>query len=182
MQRRGQTLKLAAVSSLVVLALTGFTSRHHSHGHGGGGCSSSHQDHDTVTHHHYYDDDDDDDYTGGSTSSGTGGYATTTPVPTATATTTDVTAQLISCATKKAPYATVEVTNAGSTGGDYTVHVDFDNAQGTTVAENDATVTVPAYDSARVRVKLSDTAGVSTAGLAAKVDHCALDPEVRPAT
>ncbi|MEU6283322.1 hypothetical protein [Streptomyces sp. NPDC047028] len=180
MQRRGQTLKLAAVSSLVVLALTGFTSRHHSHGHGGGGgCSSSHQDHDTVTHHHYYDDDDD-DYTGGSTSSGTGGY-TSTPTPTGTDSATDVTAQLISCATEKAPYATVEVTNAGSTGGDYTVHVDFEDAHGTTVAQNDATVTVPAYDSARVRVKLSDTAGVSTAGLAAKVDHCALDPEVRPA-
>ena len=81
----------------VVLALTGFSSGHksggrhkssHSDSDGGGGCSSSSQDHDSYT-----------------------------PRTTSTrraSTLQDGTAVLVSCATKTAPYATVEVTNPNS--------------------------------------------------------------------
>ncbi|MET7988748.1 MULTISPECIES: hypothetical protein [unclassified Streptomyces] len=51
MYTRGRRIKFTAVSAMVVLALTGFSSGrgHHSRSHhsgGGGGCSSSSQDHD----------------------------------------------------------------------------------------------------------------------------------------
>ena len=88
MTSRGKTLKLTAVSTLVVLALTGFsTGRGHgggsgSHdGGGGGGCSSSSQNHDSSSggsHRDHYDDDDYDDDDYGSGSSG-GSEATASP-------------------------------------------------------------------------------------------------------
>ncbi|MEW2164051.1 hypothetical protein AB0912_13790 [Streptomyces sp. NPDC007084] len=54
MYTRGCTLRFTAVSVLVVLALTGFStgrhgSRSHHSGGGGGGCSSSRQDHDSSS-------------------------------------------------------------------------------------------------------------------------------------
>ncbi|MFD6919416.1 hypothetical protein ACFV99_04245 [Streptomyces sp. NPDC059944] len=52
MYTRGRTLRFTAVSAMVVLALTGFsTGRHGSRSHhsSGGGCSSSRQDHDSSS-------------------------------------------------------------------------------------------------------------------------------------
>jgi hypothetical protein len=177
-QNRGRALKFTAVLTFVVLSLTGFsTGRHHSRhgigGGGGGGCSSSHQDHDS------YHDGHDDSGTGG----GTGGYdrrpthrVTSTPSGSGTALE-DGTARLVSCATEKAQYATVEVTNPNGREADFTVDVEFDDSKNTMVADNSATVTVPANGTARVRVHLLGRTDFADDGLIHEVDHCTVGPE-----
>jgi len=178
------------VSALVVLALTGFSTGRHGHGHshsgGGGGCSSSSQDHDSSSsvgktgsgHYHDYDDDYYGDDTGGSTSgSGGGTYDTPTPTPSLKA----AKAKLVSCATEKAQYATVEVTNPNAVEGDFTVRVEFDDNQGTAVADNTTTVTVPADGTARAEVKLVDSYGHPDDGLIFEVHHCKANPVAEPA-
>ncbi|POX56924.1 hypothetical protein C3489_01290 [Streptomyces sp. Ru71] len=196
MQQRGRGtargIRLTAVCTLVVLSLTGFsTSRGHGH-HGsgsGGGCSSSHQDHDTSSgssgggaykddddsygsggsgsygnsHHDY---DDDNDTTGGS--SGSSGA-------TATESLQDATARLVSCATKKTPYATVEVTNPNATEGFFAVTIHFRDAKGEAVRTQLDEVDVPANGTVTVREYVG-------ADEAARVDHCDLEdaaPSVR---
>ncbi len=170
------------MSTLVVLALTGFTGRHgHARSHsGGGGCSSSAQDHDSSSSvgktdsgpHH----DDHDGYgTGGSTYGG-GSHATPGPAPSPRA----AKAELVSCATEQAPYATVEVTNPNTVGGDFTVRVEFDGKRGTAVADNTATVTVPAKGAARARVELADGLRHPDDGLVLEVRHCVADLEDEP--
>ncbi|MEU1461293.1 hypothetical protein ABZ467_11510 [Streptomyces sp. NPDC005727] len=184
MRRSGHTLRLTAVSALVVLALTGFTGRHghsHSHSGGGGGCSSSSQDHDSSSSvgkagsGGYHDYDDDDYGTSGSTSGG-GTYSTPSPTPSLRA----AKAKLLSCATEKAQYATVEVTNPNAVEGDFTVRVEFDDKRGTAVTDNTTTVTVPAKGTARAEVKLVDSLGHPDDGLILEIDHCRANPVAEP--
>ncbi|SOD85810.1 hypothetical protein SAMN06272765_3244 [Streptomyces sp. Ag109_G2-15] len=193
MQTRTRALKFTAVLTLVVLSLTGFsTGRHHSrHGSGGGGgCSSSHQDHDSsssTSGSGSYDDSDDDSYgsSGTSTSGGTsGGYYTRRPTRRATSTPSggsskrleDGTAKLISCATEKKPYATVEITNPNNREAEFQARVTFYDDEGTEILDNASyTVTVPAKGKATTRVTVGER-------LLLKVDHCEAHPEaqVRP--
>ncbi|MEU5525013.1 hypothetical protein ABZ759_31325 [Streptomyces sp. NPDC047860] len=157
---RGNTLKLTAVSALVVLTLTGFsTGRGHggSGGDGGGGCSSSGQNHDTSSSgggSHY---DDDDDYGGtGSTGSGSnGGSGTASP-----SSLQDATVDLTACASRQAPYATVEGTNPNAVAGTFTVTVVFEDTAGTEVVAQTQDVDVPAGGTATARVNVGDTADV----------------------
>lgn len=173
MHRRGQILKLTAVSVLVVMALTGFKARghgHHSSSHGsGGGCSSSSQDHDGSSSstsgggygsgkHDY---DDDDDYSGG-TSGGSGSGSGVTGR--------DGQVTLVSCATKKAPYATVEVTNPNKNYQTFTVEVSFYDAGKKVLAEREQEVGVGPHSTATAQVPVDD------AKLVALVDHCEVVP------
>ncbi|MFI9467612.1 hypothetical protein ACIHBQ_09085 [Streptomyces sp. NPDC052492] len=156
MTSRGKTLRLTAVSALVVLALTGFsTGRGHGHGSGGdggGGCSSSGQNHDSSgsgggSHRDYYDDDDDDyDY---GDSGGSGGVDTTASPDAATVT-------LVDCASEETPYATVEVGNSDTVDGTFTVTVDFVDAGGATLVSRTQEVTVPAGGTTPVRIAVDD--------------------------
>ncbi|KUN80102.1 hypothetical protein [Streptomyces griseoruber] len=156
MNTRGHgKFRFAAVSVLVVLALTGFStgkSRHHSShgdsdGSGGGGCSSSSQDHDGSS----------------STSGGSGSGSTTVQDMQAAE------VELLDCATKTEPYATVRVFNPNSGGATFTVTVDFLDADSHRVEERTASEYVAGNDTTTVRVALSDPA------LTAKIDHC--EPE-----
>ncbi|MER6530066.1 hypothetical protein [Streptomyces sp. NPDC001508] len=185
MQSRGHTLKLTAVSVLVILSLTGFSTGRHGRGHhhsdsdsdGGGGCSSSSQDHDTSSsssggsgsYRDRYDDDDtydsDDGYGSGGTSTGT-----TAPAPTSA----DATVKLLRCASKKAPYATVEVENPHGTPGTFAVTVDFENARGKRIASEVEEVDVSAYDTVTVNVYVAGSA------LAARVGRCDPHPTAPP--
>ncbi len=163
MTPRGNTLKLTAVSALVVLTLTGFsTGRGNGSGDGGdgGGCSSSSQNHDSSSgsgsgSHRDYDDDDDNDDTGsssgGGSSSGEGTFSSLQ----------DATVELLTCVSRKAPYATVEVANPNTVDGTFTVEVTFDSSTGGTVVTRTATVDVPAGGTATARVEVDDTAYVS---------------------
>lgn len=158
MQSRGNALKLTAVAALVVLTLTGFSTgrgRGGGDGGGGGGCSSSSQDHDSSRKsgggsHRDYDDDDYDDNnygngsdTGGSSSGGSPSSSLR-----------DATVELLSCASKKAPYATVRVTNPNSVDGVFSVVVDFEDRAGRAVASSAQQVAVAADDTATARVKV----------------------------
>jgi hypothetical protein len=169
MDLRGRRLKFTAVTALVVLALTGFsTGRGHgsssggSDGGSGGGCSSSSQDHDSSSStsgggtHRDYDDDDDDDY--GSSS----GSASTVPE--------DAQVKLVSCATEAEAYATVAVTNPNSAGHYFTVTVRFLDADSQQVDLRTVDEFVAANETTEVQVPLDHP------GLAAEVDHC--DPEL----
>jgi hypothetical protein len=175
MHRRGHILKLTAVSVLVVMALTGFKARghgHHSNSHsGGGGCSSSSQDHDGSSSstsgggygsgkHDY---DDDDDYSGGT--SGGSGSGSGSGVSGR-----DGQVTLVSCATKKAPYATVEVTNPNKNYQTFTVEVSFYDAGKKVLAEREQEVGVGPHSTATAQVPVDD------AKLLPLVDHCEVVP------
>lgn len=164
MNPRGNTLKLAAVSALVVLTLTGFsTGRGGSGGDGGGGggCSSSGQNHDSSSgsgggSHRDYDDDDD--------TSGSGGSGN------ASSPSQDATVELVTCATQKTPYATAEVTNPNAADGVFTVTVTFEDTTGAEVATRSQDVAVPANGTATVQVDVGDGADVP------RVAECDPDP------
>ncbi|MFI8088439.1 hypothetical protein ACIF9R_08965 [Streptomyces sp. NPDC086080] len=142
MRIRGNTLGLTAVSALVVLALTGFsTGRGHGGSSGdGGGCSSSSQNHDSSSGSgggsHRYDDDDDDE-------GGTGGGGDAGDAPSSS---TVATVDLLTCASKDNPYATVQVTNPHATDGVFTVTVTFEDTSGAEVVTRTQAVAVPAGD------------------------------------
>jgi hypothetical protein len=188
MHSRGRTLRFAAVSAAVVLCLTGFTTgRGHGHGGGGGGggggCSSSSQDHDSSSSSSssgggaYKDDDQDDSY-GGSGSyrdryddtdddHGSGsGSGTSEPDQE------NVLVRLLSCATKKKPYATVEVTSLNATTeGRFAVTVSFRDARGVEIVSAVEEADVPANGKTTVRVPVPGRDHI------ARVDHCDLAPE-----
>ncbi|MDT3725101.1 hypothetical protein ROS62_09410 [Streptomyces sp. DSM 41972] len=162
----GKTLKLTAVSALVVLALTGFsTGRGHGHGSGhhdgdgdgGGGCSSSSQDHDASSGSHR-DYDDDDDYG----SSGSGGSEASMSPDAATVT-------LVDCASEKTPYATVEVGNDDTVDGTFSVTVVFKDAAGEELARSTEEVSVPAGGTTTAEVPVDDEASLP------QIDACELD-------
>lgn len=151
-------LRFAAVSVLVVLALTGFsTGSHHGIGKssgrhrsgssdsdssgGGGGCSSSSQDHD---------------------GSSSGGSSATTGQ--------DALVDLLICATESDPYATLRLTNPNSTGHHFTVTVRFYDAGSRELEERTADAYLAGDDTTTVQVAMS------SASVAAEVDHCEPDP------
>ncbi|WP_031478739.1 hypothetical protein [Streptomyces bicolor] len=187
MQRRGHILRLTAVSVLVVMALTGFSSKGRGHGGsdgdssggGGGGCSSSSQDHDSssssggsgATYDDYddYDDYGDDNYASTS-GGGSGGYSAT---PTASAQ--DATVELVTCTSVRQHYATVTVTNPNPGSEFFTVTVDFLDAKNRRVERGTKNVFVGGNDMERVEVDLPSP------DLVAKIDHCRAEPNA-PAT
>ncbi|MFJ8900113.1 hypothetical protein [Streptomyces sp. NPDC102370] len=156
MTSRGKTLRLTAVSALVVLALTGFsTGRGHGHGSGGdggGGCSSSGQNHDSSgsgggSHRDYYDDYDYGD------SGGSGGVDTTASPDAATVT-------LVDCASEETPYATVEVGNSDTVDGTFSVTVIFRDAAGGELDRGTEEVFVPAGETTPVRISVNEAESV----------------------
>ncbi|MFJ9664428.1 hypothetical protein ACIRPP_07370 [Streptomyces sp. NPDC101219] len=173
MRLRGNTLRLTAVSALVVLTLTGFSTGRHrgGDGGGGGGCSSSSQNHDSSPKSGgYHRDDDDDDYDYGSSGSDSTGGSDATA--TATSTLTDATVELLKCASKSARHATVRVTNPNLSDGSFTVRVVFENRAGVRITTGRQQVDVPADDSVTVRVPVG-----GDAKRAARVAHCEPEPE-----
>ncbi|MFI0505863.1 hypothetical protein ACH3WN_23875 [Streptomyces albogriseolus] len=158
MTSRGKTLRLAAVSTLVVLALTGFsTGRGHggsSGDGGGGGCSSSSQNHDSSSggsHRDYDDDDDYDDY--GSGSGGSGGSEASMSPDAATVT-------LVDCASEETPYATVEVANTDTVDGTFSVTVVFRDAAGEELDRGTEEVFVPPGETTPVRISVNEAESV----------------------
>ncbi|MFK0062025.1 hypothetical protein ACIQTN_22630 [Streptomyces werraensis] len=164
MTSRGKTLRLAAVSTLVVLALTGFsTGRGHGGGSGdggGGGCSSSSQNHDSSSGGSHRDYDDDDDY--GSGSGGSGGTEASMSPDAATVT-------LVDCASEETPYATVEVANTDTVDGTFSVTVAFRGAAGEELDSGTEEVFVPAGGTTPVRIPVNDAESVPL------IEECALD-------
>ncbi|MEU5894962.1 hypothetical protein [Streptomyces venezuelae] len=104
------------------------------------------------------------DDSGSSSSSGSGGKRTE-----------DATAKLVRCATKAAPYATVQVTNKNDKAGRFWVSVTFVDADGITVVEQSEKVRVPGDGKATARVE------VGGGGLVGSVKHCEVDPQALPA-
>ncbi|MGA5081175.1 hypothetical protein ACPC37_26870 [Streptomyces griseoincarnatus] len=163
MTSRGKTLKLTAVSALVVLALTGFsTGRGHGgtsggdhDGGGGGGCSSSSQNHDSSSggSHRDYDDDDYDDYDDYGSSGGSGGSEASMSPDAATVT-------LVDCASEETPYATVEVTNTDTVDGTFSVTVVFRDAAGEELDSGTEKVFVAAGGTTPVRIPVNDAESV----------------------
>ncbi|MCD9880508.1 hypothetical protein [Streptomyces guryensis] len=163
MNTRGRTLRYAAVTGFVILSLTGFSGRHHGigkHHHGSGGCSSSSQDHDTSSH------------TTTTTTGGSGSYSS----PTA-ATASPAMAVLLTCATVKQPYATVEVSNPNDTAGTFEVTVTFRDAENGIVATRVDRADVPAKGTATVRVNVG-----GSSALVARVEHCEVADQAPTAT
>ncbi|NUV54492.1 hypothetical protein G6W51_16565 [Streptomyces coelicolor] len=157
MTSRGKTLRLAAVSTLVVLALTGFsTGRGHggsSGDGGGGGCSSSSQNHDSSSGGSHRDYDDDDDYGSSGGSGGSGGSEASMSPDAATVT-------LVDCASEETPYATVEVTNTDTVDGTFSVTVVFRDAAGEELDSGTEEVSVPAGGTTPVRIPVNDAESV----------------------
>ncbi|MFE5137755.1 hypothetical protein ACFRDV_08750 [Streptomyces fagopyri] len=194
MQTRGRRLKFTAVSAMVVLALTGFsTGRHghsrHSGGGSGGGCSSSRQDHDSSSStsgggSYGSGSSGGGSYGSGSTDDGTGGTYRSRPTRRSTPTSSATggsgralesgTATLVSCASEKTPYATVEVRNPNGRAGGFVVSVAFKDREDVTVVGGSGRVRVSANGRATVRVPLVG------AGLAGSVDHCRVEPRATP--
>ncbi|WP_435252183.1 hypothetical protein [Streptomyces tendae] len=169
MTTRGRALRFTAISALVVLSLTGFSTGRHGHGGdgSGGGCSSSGQDHDgsssTSGGSDAYKDDDtygtggsghhdyDDDTYGDDSGSGGSGEAEGAVL------------NLITCVREGQPWSTVEVANPNATEYTLAVTVLFKDADGTTIDEGTEEVTVPADGVSAVRVPF-DGSGIP--------DHC----------
>jgi hypothetical protein len=171
MNSRGNALKLTAVSALVVLTLTGFStgrggsSSGGGDGSGGGGCSSSSQNHDSSGSggsHSDYDDTYDDTGSGGAD-------VDASPAEQ------DATVELVDCASPTAPYATVEVTNPNAASGSFTVTVTFRDASGAEVTAPAKDVHVPGNDTVTARVEIDDSAAAD------RVDDCDPDPYAPPA-
>ncbi|MFD5584414.1 hypothetical protein ACFW6K_09895 [Streptomyces sp. NPDC058733] len=192
MQQWGRGIKLTAVCGLVVLALTGFSDGGHRgssgsssggsgkvsksgsgksrsgsgsrHSSGGGGCSSSSQDHDD------YDDDDDtayDDTSGDDTP--VGDDATMMPPR-------DGIVTLVSCATKKQPYATVQVHNPNDQDGTFSFRIRFLDAKGRLVHVQLDQLDVPANRT----VTAKEYVGAGDAGKVRRCDPDALADVVTP--
>ncbi|MGV9620461.1 hypothetical protein [Streptomyces tendae] len=170
MKTRGRALRYTAISALVILSLTGFSTGRHGHGGdgSGGGCSSSGQDHDGSSSTSgggdaYKDDDDtygtggsgyhdyDDDTYGDDSGSGGSGEAEAADL------------RLITCVMEDQPWSTVEVTNPNAVESTFSVTVLFKDADGTTIDEGTEEVTVPADGVSAVRVPF-DGSGIP--------DHC----------
>ncbi|MFF5417536.1 hypothetical protein [Streptomyces misionensis] len=185
MPARTRTLKFTAVVAFVVLSLTGFsrgghyTGHNYGHGHhsggGGGGCSSSRQDHDGDKSD--YDDDDEEDFGDGDDGSGSGTGADATPTPDAS--TNAVLGygmvELVSCATAKKPYATVEVTNPTDHEDTFTARVNFVADDDLTISFGSTDVPVPARGTKTVEVPFGEDADLHA------LDHCEAQPDAYPA-
>ncbi|MET9774823.1 hypothetical protein ABZ023_11245 [Streptomyces sp. NPDC006367] len=194
MTTRGRALRYTAVSALVVLCLTGFSTGRHGGGDGGGGgggCSSSGQDHDssssssggdTSSDGDVYKYDDDSSYGGGTSGSyGSGGSSADSGSGGSGSADSGsgngssgsggsgvqaATVELVSCATADAPYATVEITNPNGREYSFAVTVLFKDGADDTLEEVRRETAVPARGTSRLRVPF-DTGG-------AEADHCEL--------
>ncbi|MGM0358210.1 hypothetical protein, partial [Streptomyces sp. ECR3] len=190
MRIRGTTLRLTAVSTLVVLALTGFSSRHGGHGHGhsggsGGGCSSSSQDHDSSSSSSSssggvskddYDSGDDDSYGSGSYGGGSGGYRYRDRYHDddddnrggggKAKSLDDATVELLDCANGSRPYTKVLVTNPNGRKATFTVTVVLRADRDRTLDTVRTKVEVPANGAVTAKVRPSDRS------LAAEVEEC----------
>ncbi|MEU8453784.1 hypothetical protein [Streptomyces griseoaurantiacus] len=194
MRIRGTTLRLTAVSTLVVLALTGFSSRHGGHGHGhsggsGGGCSSSSQDHDSSSSSSSsssggvskddYDSGDDDSYGSGSYGGGSGGYRYRDRYHDddddnrgggKAKSLDDATVELLDCANGSRPYTKVLVTNPNGRKATFTVTVVLRADRDRTLDTVRTKVEVPANGAVTAKVRPTDRS------LAAEVEECAPEP------
>ncbi|SDF71125.1 hypothetical protein [Streptomyces griseoaurantiacus] len=194
MRIRGTTLRLTAVSTLVVLALTGFSSRHGGHGHGhsggsGGGCSSSSQDHDSSSSSSSssggvskddYDSGDDDSYGSGSYGGGSGGYRYRDRYHDddddnrsgggKAKSLDDATVELLDCANGSRPYTKVLVTNPNARKATFTVTVVLRADRDRTLDTVRTKVEVPANGAVTAKVRPTDRS------LAAEVEECAPEP------
>lgn len=184
---RARGLQFASMTAVVVLALTGFSTGRGSSGgsgssggdggSGGGGCSSSSQDHDTSSsssssggtsglgksddYDDSYDDDSYDDSSTEDTGSGEGQLQSAT-------------VRLVTCASAKQPYATVEVTNPNAVDAEFSVMVSFIDGSQALVENGEWQVEVAAGDKATARIEMADTT------MAASVDRCEAEPEAEP--
>ncbi|MFI9822892.1 hypothetical protein ACIHFC_20800 [Streptomyces sp. NPDC052013] len=167
------------MSALVVLTLTGFSTGRHGgssgDGGGGGGCSSSSQNHDSSTSgggSHRDDDDYDSDYDydqNGSGGSGSGSGSSSSLQ--------DATVELVSCASKTVPHATVEVTNPNAVAGTFTVSVRFQDSKGSLISSRTEQVEVPGADTTTVQVDVGVAA--KSAALVARCDLTPVAPAAR---
>ncbi|MFI9602817.1 hypothetical protein ACIHCX_23715 [Streptomyces sp. NPDC052043] len=175
---------------------------HGRHGSGGGGgCSNSNQNHDSSTSSGSYGGSSGSSYGGSyggsagdtetsdtSDTGGTGGTGGTyhrrpgyrsTPTPSSSGTgkgrdLRDATVRLISCATQKRPYATVEITNPNDSKAEFQAWVTFYDADGTLLLKNSSpTVPVPANGRATTEIKLG-------ASYLLSADRCETDPTAAP--
>ncbi|MBQ0967155.1 hypothetical protein GUR47_27060 [Streptomyces tendae] len=167
MKTRGRALRYTAISALVILSLTGFSTGRHGHGGdgSGGGCSSSGQDHDgsssTSGGSDAYKDDDDTYGTGGSGYHDDDTYGDDTGGGSGEAE--GAVLNLITCVMEDQPWSTVEVTNPNAVESTFSVTVLFKDADGATIDEGTEEVTVPADGVSAVRVPF-DGSGIP--------DHC----------
>ncbi|MFJ6070978.1 hypothetical protein ACIQFU_09040 [Streptomyces sp. NPDC093065] len=81
------------------------------------------------------------------------------------------TAVLTRCATPDDPYATLRVHNPNTRDGVFSVSVSLQDTTGSTVAEAGAQASVPAKDTATVRIGVASTGRVDT------TTHCTVDPQ-----
>ncbi|MFF5158495.1 hypothetical protein ACFY3N_20085 [Streptomyces sp. NPDC000348] len=168
MYMQGRRLRLTAVSVMVVLALTGFSSGRDQgdssrDSSDEGGCSSSSQDHDGSTPGGG------DPLGGSSTGSPSGdshdsgtsndnsdGSSQPTPTVSPSSSTAlpleDGTAVLVQCASMEDPYATVEIRNPNGRDAVLNVKVGFADKHGYTFLETGSQVSVPAKDKTTYRV------------------------------
>ncbi|MGW7072091.1 hypothetical protein ACWGII_27165 [Streptomyces sp. NPDC054855] len=170
----------------------------HGGGGGGGGCSSSSQDHDSssssssgssgssgsTTSGSGYDDDDDAYGSSGAGSSTSGGSYNRPPTHDSTSSGSSSSSggsqldnakvKLVTCATEKAPYATVKVSNGNAKTGRFWVSVTFVDADGVTVIEESEEVKVSGKGKKTTRIEIGGE------GLAASVARCELDPLAVP--
>ncbi|MFI2511651.1 hypothetical protein [Streptomyces sp. NPDC018972] len=165
MYMQGRRLRLTAVSVMVVLALTGFSSGR-DQGNSSqdssdeGGCSSSSQDHDSSTPG-------DSDPLGSSSSSPSGdsydsgtsdnsGSSQPTPTVSPSSSTApplkDGTAVLVRCASMEDPYATVEIRNPNGRDAVLNMKVSFADKHGYTLLDTGSQISVPAKGKTTYRV------------------------------
>ncbi|GHE38831.1 hypothetical protein [Streptomyces capitiformicae] len=190
MQTRARGLKFASMTVIVVLTLTGFSTRSSggtsssggssgsSDGGSGGGCSSSSQDHDTSSSggtsglgksddyddYDDYEDSYDDSYDDSATEDTGTGEEQLEPA----------TVRLVTCASAKEPYATVEVTNPNAVDAEFWVEVSFLDKNGVLLEDGSWKVDVAAGDKSTARIEMAEET------LAEATDHCEVEPEAEP--
>ncbi|MFD5574961.1 hypothetical protein [Streptomyces cadmiisoli] len=185
MYMRGRSLRFTAVSAMVVLALTGFSSgrdqgnssQDSSHG---GGCSSSSQDHDNSTpggsdplSSLSSESPSSDSYDSGMSTDGSGSSQPTPTVSPSSSTARplkDGTAVLVHCASMEDPYATVEIRNPNGRDAVLNLKVSFADKHGYTLLDTLNQVSVPAKDKTTYRVP------ITTSPDADKIVRCKVDP------
>lgn len=178
MYAQGRGLKVTAVSAMVVLALTGFSSGHAQgsrdrHGDDGGGCSSSRQDHDSSSPSPGGDASDSGSSRPRSTSPSTPTASPSTSTASPSATPRPLkngTAALVRCASVADPYAVVEVRNPNGRDAVFFVKMTFKNGRGLVVMNAGDQVSVPAKGRTTYRVS------AISSGLVEEIAHCEVDP------
>jgi hypothetical protein len=183
MYMKGRSLRLTAVSVMVVLALTGFSSgRDQGNSSDGGGCSSFGQDHDGSTPGGSVPPDSSptgspsSDSHDSRTSDADAGGGTAQPTPTVSPASStaqplkDGTAVLVRCASTEDPYATVEVRNPNGRDTVLDLKVSFADQYGFTLLDTGQQLLVPAKGTTTYRVPIAGSK------YADKIVQCKVDP------